>query len=147
MNRILLLVLGALLIVVGFTGRLYFSHYRGTIIPNPFLLWVVSIGCVIIGGLLVAASRKIKFREKKKEFQLAADKLKQNGEKINAPFDQCEVKAGDKSVIIFVYNNPRTGRSEKFMSEAIAKDSVTLSFYLEKQKNISIYVDRSDRSK
>jgi len=52
-----------------------------------------------------------------------------------------------QSVILFSYPNERTGHPEKFMSQIISKDKITLSFYLDQQKQTTLYVDKSDRSR
>jgi hypothetical protein len=51
-----------------------------------------------------------------------------------------------QSVIIFNYPNRRTGQTEKFVSKVISKDRVSLSFYLDQQRQTTLYVDKADRS-
>ena len=51
-----------------------------------------------------------------------------------------------QSVILFPYQNNRTGQTERFVSQVIPKDQVTLSFYLDKQKQTTLYVDKNDRT-
>ncbi|GGA91179.1 hypothetical protein [Puia dinghuensis] len=50
-----------------------------------------------------------------------------------------------QSIIIFPYSNSRTGLTEKFYSPVIPKDQLTLSFYLDRQKQTTLYVDRTNR--
>jgi len=50
-----------------------------------------------------------------------------------------------QSVIIFTHLNTRTDRMEKFYSPIIPKDEVTLSFYLDRQKQTTLYVDTTNR--
>jgi hypothetical protein len=52
-----------------------------------------------------------------------------------------------QSVLIFHYPNERTGQTEKFVSPVISKDRVSLSFYLDKQQQTTLYVDKTDRSR
>jgi hypothetical protein len=52
-----------------------------------------------------------------------------------------------QSVLIFHYSNERTGQTEKFVSPVISKDRVSLSFYLDKQQQTTLYVDKTDRSR
>ena len=47
--------------------------------------------------------------------------------------------------IIFRYTNPATGKKERFISNAISMDKVTLSVRLDEKKQTSLYVDRKDR--
>jgi hypothetical protein len=51
-----------------------------------------------------------------------------------------------QSVIIFRYANQRTGQTEKFPSQVISKDRVSLSFYLDQEQQTTLYVDKADRS-
>ena len=50
-----------------------------------------------------------------------------------------------QSVLIYERQNPRSGVVEKFVTGVIPKDKITLSFYLDKQKHTSLYVDRDNR--
>jgi hypothetical protein len=52
-----------------------------------------------------------------------------------------------QSIIIFQYQNNQTGNAEKFVSRVIPKDKITLLFYLDKQKNTCLYVDKINRDK
>lgn len=49
----------------------------------------------------------------------------------------------EQTVIIFYKLNSLTGQTEKFISRVIPKDKITLSFYLEKQKQTTLYVDKT----
>jgi hypothetical protein len=51
-----------------------------------------------------------------------------------------------QSVIVFSHVNPKTGTTERFLSPIIAKDKITLSFYLDRQKQTSLYIDKSNRN-
>jgi hypothetical protein len=50
----------------------------------------------------------------------------------------------NQTVIIFLRPNSRTGQTDKFVSRVIPKDKVTLGFYLDQQKQTTLYVDRSN---
>jgi hypothetical protein len=50
-----------------------------------------------------------------------------------------------QTVIVYVHQNVRTGQTERFISGIIPKDKITLSFYLEQQKQTAIYVDRTNK--
>lgn len=50
-----------------------------------------------------------------------------------------------QSVIIFSREHPVTGREERFVSQVIPKDRITLAFYLEEQGATNLYVDKTDR--
>jgi len=52
-----------------------------------------------------------------------------------------------QTVIIYSRPNSKTGIIETFISRVIYKDEITLSFYLERQKQTTLYVDKNDRKK
>lgn len=52
----------------------------------------------------------------------------------------------NQSAIIFPYKNIRTGDTERFVSRLISKDEITLSFYLDRQKTTTLYVDKANRN-
>ncbi|GAB2677801.1 hypothetical protein GCM10027036_34410 [Flavihumibacter cheonanensis] len=52
-----------------------------------------------------------------------------------------------QTVIIYSYLNNRTGQTEKFISRVIPKDKITLTFYLDKQKETTLYVDKTNRER
>lgn len=58
--------------------------------------------------------------------------------------EQVQVK---QTVLVYSYQNERTGKIEKFISRVIPKDKITLSFYLDRQKQIMLYVDKINRDK
>lgn len=58
--------------------------------------------------------------------------------------EQVQVK---QTVIIFYRQNIRNGQTEKFISRVIPKDKVTLSFYLDTQKQTTLFVDKNNRER
>ena len=56
--------------------------------------------------------------------------------------EQVQIK---QTVIIFYKPNIRSGQTEKFISRVIPKDKITFSFYLDKQKQTMLYVDKTNR--
>ena len=52
-----------------------------------------------------------------------------------------------QTVIIYSTFNNRSGTTEKFISRVINKDEITLSFYLDRQKQTTLYVDKTNRQK
>ena len=52
-----------------------------------------------------------------------------------------------QTIIIFSRLNNRNGLTEKFISRVIYKDEITLSFYLDRQKKTTLYVDKVNRKK
>ncbi|MBX3239059.1 MAG: hypothetical protein KIT80_09780 [Chitinophagaceae bacterium] len=51
----------------------------------------------------------------------------------------------NQTVIIYATSNNRTGEMEKFISRVIPKDKITLSCYLDTQKQTVLYVDKTNR--
>ncbi|MBZ4190435.1 hypothetical protein [Niabella beijingensis] len=51
-----------------------------------------------------------------------------------------------QTVLLFERQNPMTGKTEKFISQIVPKDRVTLQFYLDQQKTTTLYVDRENRT-
>ena len=51
-----------------------------------------------------------------------------------------------QTVLIFSYSNARTALVERFVSQVVSKDRVSLSFYLDQQRQTTLYVDKADRS-
>jgi hypothetical protein len=58
--------------------------------------------------------------------------------------EQVQVK---QAVIIYEHHNLQNGNTEKFISRIIPKDKMTLLFYLDRQKQTVLYVDKNDRNK
>lgn len=52
-----------------------------------------------------------------------------------------------QTVILYTMDNARTGQKERFVSRVIPKDKVTLSFYLDKQKFSTLYIDKNNRER
>ena len=52
-----------------------------------------------------------------------------------------------QTVIIYSKLNNKTGVTEKFISRVINKDETTLSFYLDRQKQTTLYVDKTNRQR
>ncbi|MFT3702624.1 MAG: hypothetical protein QM802_09650 [Agriterribacter sp.] len=52
-----------------------------------------------------------------------------------------------ETVIIFSTMNNRTGETERFVSRTIPKDKITVAFYLEQQRQTTLYVDKTNRER
>jgi hypothetical protein len=57
-----------------------------------------------------------------------------------------EIPTINQTVIVYKYDNRRSGAIERFVSRVIPKDRITLSFYLDKQQQTTLYVDKTNRS-
>jgi hypothetical protein len=167
-----------ILIGLGIVVFLFFRYYSGTLIPYPFLMWLLGIG-MIVGGLIIIT--KIASKEDASDMEnmnSLIKELKETGEMINVEFADCEIKSNnyteereryrnskiqawnaiggdaDKNVkqvdihqSVIVYNHKQNGEVETFYSRVIPKEKITLMFLLSSKKNITLYVDRDDRTR
>lgn len=180
-------ILAYSLFILGFLTITFFRKYTGTLIPYPFLFWVVGLVFLGSGFLFLRLTPSSKELAIQKQVKQLIDDLKLNGEKIKVPFHACEIKENsyteersryghenemftldiereieawnaignsmnnveqvriEQSVIIFKYDNSRTGKTEQFISRIINKDKVTLSYYLDQQKHTALYVNKTNR--
>ncbi|HEY4206915.1 MAG TPA: hypothetical protein VGM31_08885, partial [Puia sp.] len=181
-------LLACFLFVLGFLSLTFFKHYRGELIPYPFLFWLIGLALFAAGFLFLRYAPDPKERETHKELAMIISDLKANGEKIMVELSTCEIKEHNfseekqhygrdnefltlsvekeiqgwntmgggawrnveqvqvrQSVLIFERKDPRSGLVEKFETRVIPKDRITLSFYLDKQKHTTLYVDKGNR--
>jgi hypothetical protein len=50
-----------------------------------------------------------------------------------------------QSVVVFYRKNTLSGETEKFVSRVIPKDKVTVAFYLDEQRETTLFVDKTNR--
>jgi len=164
-------ILGIVLIILGGISYYFFSHYEGHLIPVPFLFTILSAGIVVLGFYIfihfLKAPEPYNFIEIRR--------LKKEGEKIDIVLLDCDflinnytvekeissnykvqgldtiyngrrsVKNIDYDQIVLVHEYIVNGKSEKFYSQTIFKEEITLRFLLEKQSRTFIYVDKKNR--
>lgn len=58
--------------------------------------------------------------------------------------DKPEIQSRHSAVIVYKYENPRTGELQTFMSAVIPKDKVTLSVLIDMQQYTFIYANKSN---
>jgi hypothetical protein len=175
------------LFVLGLLTATFFRHYSGSLIPYPWVFFVLGLVMFLAGYLLLRYSPAPKEKAALNRVRRLIADLKENGERIRVDFDTCQIRGhsyrearpshgadsllttltvgetltslldhldnagGDglrnvqQSVIVFQYENDRTGAKEKFISPVIAKDEISLSFYLDQQKHTTLYVDKTNR--
>lgn len=169
-------LIGIIFISVGLLLFLFFRHYSGDFLPHPSLLYLIGFILIVIGYLLFNKSKSYSASKKEKLMISEIKRLKQEGKKIKINFKDCKVittnyyeevpknsnykiQAWDslyndsdgvesieinKSRIIYHYNNYNDNYT--YISPIINKDKFSLSFLLEKQKEINLYIDRTDES-
>jgi hypothetical protein len=162
------LIAAFILLILSSLISLFFRHYNGTMISHPWIFYLGSILLGLIGIFLrVLAASTAERAAGQKQSRLIAD-LKANGEKILVDLTACEIRANhytdtieiqhvhrpsdiiaedvQQSVFIFQHENTRKGTIEKFVSPVISKDKITLSFYFDRQRQTTLYVNKVNRS-
>jgi len=162
------LIAAFVLLLLGSLVSLFFRHYHGNMISHPWIFYLGGILLGLIGSfLLVLAGSTAERATSQKRSRLIAD-LEANGEKILVDLNACEIKGNDytetieithvhaptdfitgdveQSVFIFQHEDTRTGKLERFVSPIIQKDKITLSFYFDRQRQTTLYVNKTDRS-
>lgn len=144
-------IAGLILIILGFLAVTFFRHHTGALIPHPYLFGALGL-LLCWGGFLL--QRYTVYRDDfaaGNKLRLLIEDIRAHGEQIHVDFSNCEIREQSDtrevshSVILFHYKNVRTGETEEFISRTIPKDSVTLSMYLDKQKQTTLYVDKANR--
>ncbi len=90
-------VIAYILFAIGFVIIAFFRNYHGTIIPYPFVIWLIGLSMWFFGWRVLRYGEKFKqLREDEKQKKFIDD-LKENGEKIQVDLTQCEIKENDYS--------------------------------------------------
>ena len=106
------------LIGLGILTYLFFRNYSGTIIPYPFLCYLVGMAMVVGGGVLLIRTPSRKESKEREEINKLSEKLKANGEKIQVDFSKCDIKTND-----FTKEQERYSSSRIQMWNAIGGDA------------------------
>lgn len=163
---------GFLFILLGILVRLLFSNHRPANPPARLFLGFLNIALIPAGILLIIFSyRKRKFRSISKPDD-PNFYLKETGEKIIVPLDDCEFKshnyemdlgemqsqfeaferpdhhAHTENILqsIAIFQHKKGGRTEIFQSPVFPIDVISLKAHI-LRNNLVLYVDRKDRSK
>jgi hypothetical protein len=162
------LIAAFILLILSSLMSLFFRHYHCSMISHLWAFYLGSILLGLIGVLLfVLAASTAEKTAGQQQSRLITD-LEANGEKILVDLNACEIRGNDytetieithvrapseyitedieQSVFIFQRENTCTGTFERFVSPVIPKDKITLSFYLDRQRQTTLYVDKTNRS-
>lgn len=164
------------LCLVGFIFFIFFSKYSGEQIPNPFIWYVSSIMVMIVGFLLLLLEYSSVLSTFKKANQNEVSSLKKRGKKIKVDLSRCQVMfnsfveereinasyrvkgfnaLGDDrrnvehikiNKAVLLYEQEIDGKMQKFYSQTIPIDKMTLNILMDRQKQTYIYVDRNDNT-
>jgi hypothetical protein len=85
-------IIGYLVAGVGVLGVLFFRHYKGTIIPYPWIWLIVSILVVILGLGLVYFVGDSGISKEEEQYLDRLHNLYENGEQIIMTLENCEVR-------------------------------------------------------
>jgi hypothetical protein len=85
-------IVAYLLFVLGFLITTFFRNYTGSVIPYPFLIWVIGMTFFFGGWLLIRTTPTTKEKKDNEQKAQRISALKANGEKIKIDFENCEVK-------------------------------------------------------
>jgi|LakMenEpi03Aug12_release.lakeMendotaPanAssembly.Ray.scaffolds.fasta_scaffold731268_2 hypothetical protein len=77
---------------LGFLTVTFFRKYSGTIIPYPFLFWLIGLLMFWGGWALLRWTPTIKEQQDTDRLKKLIDDIKTNGEKIKVDFSKCDIK-------------------------------------------------------
>jgi hypothetical protein len=77
---------------LGFLTVTFFRKYSGTIIPYPFLFWLIGLSMFWGGWALLRWTPTIKEQQDTDRLKKLIDDIKTNGEKIKVDFSKCDIK-------------------------------------------------------
>jgi predicted membrane protein len=85
-------ILSYILFGLGFLTVTFFRRYSGTLIPYPFLFWLLGIILFVIGIYLYRTTSTIKEQKNEGIIKKYIADLKENGERIKVDLTKCEIK-------------------------------------------------------
>ncbi|MDI3321463.1 hypothetical protein [Pinibacter soli] len=100
--------------VLGFLTVTFFRHYKGDLIPNSFLFWLVGLIMFGIGFWLLRNTPSSEVQSHQKRLMEAIRDIKENGEKIMVDLTQCELKEHS-----YVEEREKNNGSDNIMLHAI----------------------------
>ena len=168
------IILGLIFGAISFIGTFWFSHYSGSLIPYPNLIYFAFLLLGLLGLWLIFSSIRKVDKILNKYHQAKIDDIRKNAERITINFDLCEFSDGSFyhevkdenagminliSPAAFSYEPTVTKRvnqssliyrilesSESFVSHSFPFDSTSLKAYV-LQNKVVLYISRFDRTK
>ena len=103
---------------LGFLTLTFFKHYRGEMIPYPFLFWLIGLALWGGGFLLLRYTPDGGEPGDRKKLMATIADLKSNGEKIQVDLAKCEIKEHSYSE-----EKQRYGRDNEFLTLSIERET------------------------
>lgn len=174
MKGVIQTILAIILFITGLITYIFFRSYSGELIPFPLLWYFVGILLMIAGAALYYLGLSNHEKKEHEELQNKIAAFKLTSEKIKVDLNHCEVKSNvyteeherikplraqafdavfdsSKNISqervyqsVLVFETEVNGLLERFYSEIIDKDEVTLRFLIGRQKETYIYFDIED---
>lgn len=88
-------ILAYILFGLGFLTVTFFRKYSGTIIPYPFLFWLIGLLMFWGGWLLLRRTLTNKEQQDAERIEKLIGDIKTNGEKIVVDLAKCDIKQND----------------------------------------------------
>ncbi|HET6225144.1 MAG TPA: hypothetical protein VFF27_02630 [Bacteroidia bacterium] len=85
-------IVGYFIYALGFLTITFFKDYAGTVIPYPFVFWLIGIACFIIGSILIRSIPSVKQQKSDEQLQKRIQELKNTGERITVNLNDCDIK-------------------------------------------------------
>jgi len=166
-------ILGYLLIITGIVTYLFSQNYSGNFFLYPVFGKSIGIVLLIVGVLLLRIIWVTTKKSEYKNLQTEIDAFKSKADKILVKLDDCKIIMNNysehidtiesNSELIFdsikknenrnvnqavlIFEKHRKGQTEKYTSQTIYTDEITLRLLLQKQKETFIYFDKSNRNR
>jgi hypothetical protein len=86
---------GGILLLVGALITLFFRHYTGTIIPHPWICWLLGLALLSLGIFLIRSSRDDDDKTSKDQLYKAIADLKNLGERIDVDLKSCSIRTSE----------------------------------------------------
>ncbi len=168
----MLRLMGFVFILLGILVRVFFNNYHPTVAQARLLVNFLNIALIPAGILLVIFSYRHKRSRRPNQPVEPNRHLKETGEKIIVPLDDCEFKSHNYELDLAdmhtefeaferpdhhahtenilqsmaIYNYRKGGKTEIFQSPVFPIDVISLKAHI-LRNNLILYVDRKDHSK
>lgn len=123
-------ILAYILFGLGFLTVTFFKKYSGTIIPYPFLFWLIGLLMFWGGWALLRWTPTIKEQQDTERLKKLIDDIKTNGEKIKVAFSKCDIKQNN-----YIKEKEKYGTGSYITTLDIERDIQALNALTDSKKN------------
>jgi len=102
---------------LGFLTITFFRHYKGELIPYPFLFWIAGFAMFWIAFLFMRYIPTSKAAKSRKLLNDSIDQLRSDGERLNIDFTACELREHS-----FIEERQRDDRTNKSLTLDIERE-------------------------